>query len=246
MHNVLAQVEQLTVDHNTAHSIINTFPKPPNIIYFRDNHSLTPECTNELLTKLACTWSCVKDWEQLACELKKGHRHLAFHMEMIERMAMTVSDFLQALETIRQFKNSQSVLVAAVIKKHTTYQAVKQLKKSGVAGILLDLSDWPVNEVAEGSAYFLRGESWWPRHIIDQLPGAEKQSVKTKSQVIVLTARQQEVLNLVCRRGLSNKRIAQTLNISESTVKVHISAILKSYGVRNRTQLVLASTTGAW
>jgi DNA-binding NarL/FixJ family response regulator len=54
------------------------------------------------------------------------------------------------------------------------------------------------------------------------------------------------VLNLVCRRGLSNKRIAQTLKISESTVKVHISAILKSYGVRNRTQLVLASTTGAW
>jgi DNA-binding NarL/FixJ family response regulator len=167
-------------------------------------------------------------------------------MEMIERMAMTVPDFLQVLETMRQFKNSQSVLVAAVIKKHTTYQAVKQLKKAGVAGILLDLSDWAVNEVAEGAAYFLRGESWWPRHIIDQLPGAEKQSVKTKSQVIVLTARQQEVLNLVCRRGLSNKRIAQTLKISESTVKVHISAILKSYGVRNRTQLVLASTTGAW
>jgi DNA-binding NarL/FixJ family response regulator len=111
---------------------------------------------------------------------------------------------------------------------------------------LLDLTYWPVNEVAEAAAYFLRGESWCPRHIIDQLPGAEKQSVKTKSQVIVLTARQQEVLNLVCRRGLSNKRIAQTLKISESTVKVHISAILKSYGVRNRTQLVLASTTGAW
>jgi DNA-binding NarL/FixJ family response regulator len=163
----------------------------------------------------------------------------------MERMSMTITEFLQVLETLRQFKNSQTLIVSAVIRKHTPYQTIKQLKKSGIIGIGLDIRDWAVNEVADGAEYFLRGEAWWPRHIIDQLPGAEKQTIKTKSQVIVLTARQQEVLNLVCRRGLSNKRIAQTLHISESTVKVHISAILKSYGVRNRTQLVLASTTGA-
>jgi len=218
----------------------------PNIVYFNNDHSCIPMGINELAEKLTCTWSRPADWEELARELKKGHQHLTFHVEMMECMSMTVPEFLQVLETIRQFKNSHTVIVSAIIRKHTPYQTVKQLKKSGITGIGLDLRDWPVNEVAEGAAYFLRGEAYWPRHIIDQLPGAEKQVVKAKSQVIVLTARQQEVLNLVCRRGLSNKRIAQTLKISESTVKVHISAILKSYGVRNRTQLVLASTTGAW
>ena len=55
-----------------------------------------------------------------------------------------------------------------------------------------------------------------------------------------LTPRQQQVLKLVCHRGLSNKAIAAILKISESTVKIHISSILKEYGVKNRTQLVLA------
>jgi DNA-binding NarL/FixJ family response regulator len=59
---------------------------------------------------------------------------------------------------------------------------------------------------------------------------------------IKLTDRQDEIFNLVCRRGLSNKKIAQILNISESTVKVHMSAILKAYRVRNRTQLALSGS----
>jgi DNA-binding NarL/FixJ family response regulator len=57
---------------------------------------------------------------------------------------------------------------------------------------------------------------------------------------IHVTPRQSQVLRLVCHRGLGNKAIANILKISESTVKIHISAILKSYGVKNRTQLVLA------
>jgi len=214
----------------------------PNVIYFNNDHSFTPECTKELLEKLACTWTCPSNWEQLACELKKGHQHLIFHIEMIERMTMTVIDFLQALETIRQFKNSLTSIVSVIIRKQTPYQTVKQLKKSGIIGISLDFRDWSADEVAEGTAYFLRGESWWPRHIIDRLPGANANPAKVKSQGIVLTDRQQEVFNLVCRRGLSNKKIAQTLKISESTVKIHVSAILKSYGVRSRTQLVVASS----
>ena len=55
-----------------------------------------------------------------------------------------------------------------------------------------------------------------------------------------LTDRQSQVARLVCHRGLSNKAVANILNISESTVKIHMSAILKKYGVKNRTQLVLA------
>lgn len=55
-----------------------------------------------------------------------------------------------------------------------------------------------------------------------------------------LTPRQGQVLKLICHRGLSNKAIGNILKISESTVKIHTSAILKRYGVKNRTQLVLA------
>ena len=51
----------------------------------------------------------------------------------------------------------------------------------------------------------------------------------------VLTRRQTEILNMV-RHGESNRDIARALNISEGTVKLHVSAILKRLGVKNRTE----------
>jgi len=68
----------------------------------------------------------------------------------------------------------------------------------------------------------------------------EYSSPNTTADNFKLTPRQTQVLRLICNRGLSNKAIANILKISESTVKIHISSILKEYGVKNRTQLVLA------
>ncbi|KKN18789.1 hypothetical protein LCGC14_0952300 [marine sediment metagenome] len=53
-----------------------------------------------------------------------------------------------------------------------------------------------------------------------------------------LTPRQQEVL-VMMSNGSSNKRIALDLGLSESTVKIHVRAILNSLGVTNRTEAVI-------
>lgn len=66
------------------------------------------------------------------------------------------------------------------------------------------------------------------------------ENTEDKNSKFHLTPRQQQILKLLCHRGLSNKAIAGILKISESTVKIHISSILREYGVKNRTQLVLA------
>jgi two-component system NarL family response regulator len=52
--------------------------------------------------------------------------------------------------------------------------------------------------------------------------------------------REREVLDLV-RQGLSNREIAKTLWIAESTVKVHVHHILEKLGARSRTE---AATLG--
>jgi len=54
-----------------------------------------------------------------------------------------------------------------------------------------------------------------------------------------LTARQLEVARLLAQ-GSANKAIAGMLDMSESTVKVHIAAIFRVFGVTNRTEAVLA------
>ena len=56
-----------------------------------------------------------------------------------------------------------------------------------------------------------------------------------------LTARQQRVLELLAE-GLPNKLIARELSLSDATVKLHVSAILRELGVRNRTEAVVLAT----
>lgn len=55
-----------------------------------------------------------------------------------------------------------------------------------------------------------------------------------------LTLRQLEVLSLVCK-GFANKEICNLLGLSEGTVKIHVTAILKALNVTNRTRAVIVA-----
>lgn len=77
-----------------------------------------------------------------------------------------------------------------------------------------------------------------PKFILDIIKQI-KPEVKKSSSEIKLTARQHQILDIISTRGASNKHISKMLNISESTVKLHVGAILKKYGVKNRTQLAV-------
>lgn len=55
----------------------------------------------------------------------------------------------------------------------------------------------------------------------------------------VLTARQQEVLDLLVQ-GKSNKEIALALNLGEGTVKIHVAAIFRHFGVNSRAAAAVA------
>ncbi len=57
------------------------------------------------------------------------------------------------------------------------------------------------------------------------------------------TAREMDVFRLLTVRGLSNKMLARELGISEGTVKLHVTALLKKCGVSSRAELVAAHHT---
>jgi len=54
-----------------------------------------------------------------------------------------------------------------------------------------------------------------------------------------LTPQQFRVLGMLAE-GLLNKQIAYDLEVSEATIKAHITAVFRKLGVRNRTQAVIA------
>jgi DNA-binding NarL/FixJ family response regulator len=60
-----------------------------------------------------------------------------------------------------------------------------------------------------------------------------------------LTGRQADVLALMMQ-GKSNKAICRLLDLAEPTVKNHVTAILKTLGVSNRTEAVLAASARGW
>ena len=92
------------------------------------------------------------------------------------------------------------------------------------------------------------GEVWLPRALIAQLIDAfsidalsEEEHTLSEEQrqnLCTLTAREFEVARLV-HQSANNKLIARALNISERTVKAHLSAIFKKLGVANRVRLAL-------
>ncbi|UVF18385.1 response regulator transcription factor [Microvirga terrae] len=72
----------------------------------------------------------------------------------------------------------------------------------------------------------------------DQPHHAHKSSAPT-SQENLLTARQRDVLDLLVQ-GKSNKEIALALKLGEGTVKIHMAAIFRYFGVNNRAAAAVA------
>jgi DNA-binding NarL/FixJ family response regulator len=76
------------------------------------------------------------------------------------------------------------------------------------------------------------------RRLIEHFVGAVPPRRRDTSRLDVLTMREREVLTLIAR-GLSNAEIAETLVLSEGTVKTHINRILAKLGLRDRVQAVI-------
>ena len=80
----------------------------------------------------------------------------------------------------------------------------------------------------------------YPRDLLEILqqrraPVSGSASPRSELRIDRLTPRQHDVVRLIAG-GLSNRAIAQQLRISESTVKVHVRAIMERLGIVNRTQ----------
>lgn len=165
-----------------------------------------------------------------------------FNKDALAFPGTTVNEIVDALTTISAIAGPKKVSVCILINDKCEQGFVQQLKKSNISGIVPNYKSFGDADFFDALNVLLSGTTHWPESYI--VPKVKSSTRATVEYGIRLTARQREIMALVANRGLSNKKIAQILNISESTVKVHISSILKAYGVRNRTQLALAGNKG--
>jgi DNA-binding NarL/FixJ family response regulator len=148
-------------------------------------------------------------------------------------------DYLRMLSTILSINGNSSSIVI-VVSLDTDIARIKEFMNiPEVKGMFLRCGESTDEEFAEAITDIKNGKFHVPARIKERLKKTRKPRTNKNKDEITLTPRQKQIVELVVTKGASNKVIANILKISESTVKLHITAILKKYGLRNRTQLAL-------
>lgn len=126
-------------------------------------------------------------------------------------------------------------LPIAIISAHEDPTLMRRAVDHGAMGYIPKSTD--IDTLCEAIDHILMGEIWLPKNAqtAPAVKSKEKEAAKLVSQ---LTPQQFRVLQKVTS-GQLNKQIAYDLGLSETTIKTHMTAILRKLGVNNRTQAVL-------
>jgi DNA-binding NarL/FixJ family response regulator len=92
-----------------------------------------------------------------------------------------------------------------------------------------------VHTVAAGEALLSPSVT---RRVIDRMAQQPTPELADHAKLEALTPREREVLERIAR-GLSNREIAATLAVEESTIRTHVKRILMKLGLRDRVQAVI-------
>lgn len=137
---------------------------------------------------------------------------------------------IEVLEEIKQKKIDVKVLILTV---HNEIEYLMKAIDIGVNGYIL--KDSESTELKRAIHAVVNGDSYIQPNLIPALNNRLVARDVDKDKIASLTRRELEVLIQVAN-GMFNKEIATNLNISERTVKNHISNIFKKIEVSDRTQ----------
>jgi DNA-binding NarL/FixJ family response regulator len=132
----------------------------------------------------------------------------------------------------KRFPHVPVVILSALDDADTVLKAIR----GGAAGFVSKAS--PTDVLLGALREVLNGEIWLPPEY-RELTGKRKRA-KTVAERYGLTKSQARVLELLAE-GKTNRDIADMLDVTEGTVKIHVSAIFKSLGVNNRSQALLVA-----
>lgn len=202
-----------------------------------EDHALVREGLCRLLTQIGgdVLVSEAPDFDTAVIQLEAGLQPDLILLDL----AMPGVDGFEALDVLRRRFPGFRVVVVSAFDDSPTINRVLSL---GAAGFI------PKTFTGEALLTALRsvlhGELYRPLAMggarlddLKPLPPGYEEGLRPVD--IGLTERQAQVLCLMMR-GLSNREIATTLDLSEGTVKIHATAIFKVLGVSSRTQALVA------
>jgi len=146
-------------------------------------------------------------------------------------LSMPVVD---GIEATRRIRASQQGVRVVVLTSFSDQRRILEALDAGAIGYLL--KDAEPDELFRGVRAAAAGEAPLAPKAAQALLSARQGGVDAE-----LTQREQEVLGLIAA-GLPNKLIARRLEISEKTVKAHLTNIYRRIGATTRTEAALWAT----
>jgi len=146
------------------------------------------------------------------------------------------------LEVITEARQVGCTCKFAILTYSIDLLSFERAKETDVDGYI-SLESHP-DELIHAIRLIHKGRKYYDPDIIDLLMLSQKKPRMDNTLVSLLTSKEKEVLQKI-GIGFSNRQIAQSLYISENTVKKHVSQVLSKLDLGDRTQAALyANETG--
>ena len=145
---------------------------------------------------------------------------------------------MTGLSGVIQIRNSFPKSPVVIVSGYEDPRIISSVLSLGVSGYIPKSTS--KREIADSIGEVLRGSIYLPKHIRNNpKTGATKTDVRELlNRIRSLTPQQLRVLEMV-RIGLQNKQIAYELKICETTVKVHVTEILRKLKVFSRSNAII-------
>lgn len=143
---------------------------------------------------------------------------------------------VQGLSGLSRLRGRHPDLPIVIVSASEEPALVRRCIKMGAAGYVP--KSLPAEDIAGAIRTVLDGGVWTPP---DVALDVEDETDDLAARLATLTPQQVRVLGMLTE-GLLNKQIAYALEVSEATVKAHVSAILQKLNVDSRTQAVIAAS----
>lgn len=137
------------------------------------------------------------------------------------------------LEVLKTLKASRSKIKVLVLTVHNETEYLMKAVDIGINGYVL--KDSESSELKKAIFAIANGETYIQPSLIPALNSKMIEKNEDELKIDNLTKRELEVLKLLAV-GMYNKEVAEKLDISERTVKNHVSNIFKKLEVTDRTQ----------
>jgi len=204
-----------------------------------DDHALFREGLSLLLSKLS-PGIVIRESDSVEAAVDEC-KTTSFRMALLDLGLRTTS----GLDSLESFHSQVADVPVVVLSGDQEPQLIKASIARGAVGFVP--KSYTSDMMIAALQFILAGGIYLPACVLE-VDGAVSEQPSTPapeatSMYSRLSPRQQEVARYLLQ-GLSNKTIARRLNISEGTIKAHVSSIFQIIGARNRVEAVMLAAKG--